>query len=157
MKTAIFYMSKHGCVEKAASLLKKYLKNDEVEIFNLKKDKLKSLNNFDKIIIGGSLHAGMLQKKIKTFYTKNLNILLKKELGIFLCCMEDGEDAKKQFNKVYPENLRNHAKATGLFGGEFVFSKMNTIEKIIIKKIAKTDKDVLKFKEEEVKAFARKF
>lgn len=157
MKTAIFYMSKHGCVEKAVFLLKEYLKNDEVEIINLKKDKIKDPESYDKIILGGSIHAGMIQRKIKTFYSRHLNVLLKKKLGLFLCCMEEGEKAKKQFDKVFPAKLRTHAKTTGLFGGEFIFGKMKPVEKFIIKKIAKTDKDISKFKKEEVKLFAENF
>lgn len=157
MKTAIFYMSKHGCVEKAAFLLKEYLKDEKIDVYNLKKDKNIGLGNYNKIILGGSIHAGMIQKKIKTFYTKNLDVLLNKELGLFLCCMKEGKEAQKHFDFVFPESLRSHAKTIGLFGGEFIFEKMNFFEKFIIKKIAKTNKNISKFKKEEVKLFAEKF
>ena len=50
-------------------------------------------------------------------------------------CYMDMAHGEKEFDEAYPEELRNHAMAKGLFGGEYVFEKMNFIEKFIIKKI----------------------
>ena len=68
--------------------------------------------------------------------------------------MYEGEEAKKQFEKGYPEELRNAAIAHGLFGGEFLFSKMNFIERKIIKKISGVTSDVFKLDLDAIKKFA---
>jgi len=154
MSTLIIYATRHGCTEKAANILAEKFAGD-ISAVNLKENKKPDLAKAEIIIIGGSIHAGHIQGKIKKFCNKNLDILKQKRLGLFLCCMEEGEKAQEQFDNAYPAELREHASATGLFGGEFNFDMMNFLEKFIIKKIAGTTENVSKFKEEEIEKFAR--
>ena len=70
-----------------------------------------------------------------------------------MCCMEEGEKATNQFNEAFPDELIQHASATGIFGGEFNFEKMNFIERYIVKKIAKIDKSISKISEENINKF----
>ncbi|MFD1637988.1 flavodoxin domain-containing protein [Evansella tamaricis] len=129
MKTLVVYCSSHGTTEKAARLLRSEL-NSETYLIDIKKEKLLSdINNYDAIIIGGSIHMGNIQGKIKQFIKKHHDVLLSKKLGLFLCCMHEGELAKEQFEKAFPESLRKVAVTTGLFGGELLLSNMNFLEK----------------------------
>ena len=153
MKTLIAYASTHGCTEKCASTLKAQLKGD-VELVNLRKIKNPDLLAYDTVIIGGSIHAGRMQGAVKRFCGKQNDNLKTKKLGLFLCCMEEGDNAWKEFNEGYPQELIDHATAKGLFGGEFDFEKMNAIEKVIIKKIGKIDKSVSKIFDANIKVFA---
>ncbi|MBU1075756.1 MAG: flavodoxin domain-containing protein [Spirochaetes bacterium] len=143
MNTTIIYMTKHGTAEKAARILEEKIR-DNVQIINLKQDKNPDLSDFDTIIIGGSIHIGKIQKGIKNFCIKNMNILLRKRIGLYLCCMEQGTNACKQFDDAFPLELRKHASATGQFGGEFYFQRMNFIERAIIKKIANIEESISK-------------
>ena len=154
MKTVIIYASKHGCTEMSAEKVKDLLDGD-VEVVPVKMARKHDLNSFDRIIIGGSIHAGMLQGAIKKFCQSNLKRLLTKKVGLFLCCMEEGDKAWEQFNNGYPEKLRNHATAKGLFGGAFNFERMNAIEKAIIKKISGTDKSISKVSDDAIKTFVK--
>lgn len=135
MKTLITYCTSHGCTEKTARELKEYLQSD-VDLCNLKKDNLPPLQNYERIIIGGSIHAGKIQKRVKDFCNTHFEALTQKELGLFICCMEEGEKAERQLQDAYPEELRQQAKAAAYFGGEFNFNKMNFFEKMIVKKVA---------------------
>ncbi len=72
-------MSKHGTTAKITELLKSELVNDKVQLFNLKNDKLKDLNEFETIIIGGSIHVDSMQNKQRKFIDSSLNILLLKK------------------------------------------------------------------------------
>jgi menaquinone-dependent protoporphyrinogen oxidase len=153
MSTLIFYATRHGCTEKAGEILKNKL-DDDVTMVNLKNNKKPDLSAFDTIIIGGSIHAGKMQSNLKKFIGQHLDSLLKKKLGLFLCCMEEGEKAQQQFDEAYPQELRNHASAVGLFGGAFDFDRMNFLERAIIKKIAKIDAGVSKIKEDNIQEFA---
>ena len=112
------------------------------------------IDTYDTVIIGGSIHAGMLQRSVKKFCNDHTKILLRKKVGLFLCCMEEGEKAEKQFNDNYPQILRDHASAKGTFGGEFIFEKMNIIAKSIVKKVANIGHSVSKISEESIKQFA---
>ena len=148
-------MSRHGCTEKTANILKEYIK-DDVTITKLGNNPSPDITKYNTIIIGGSIHAGNIQNKIKRFCNNNLSFLLNKRIGLFLCCMEKGQTAQKQFDEAYPEQLRNHAAASGLFGGEFDFSKMNLFEKAIIKKIANITESISRLNKQAITEFAEK-
>lgn len=156
MITCIAYVTKHGCTEKIARILQERLRGD-VSVINLKKDGNPDLSRYDCIIVGGSIHAGKVQKGIQRFCGKNRDALLKKRLGLYLCHMEEGDAAQKQFVEAYPADLRAHAAVTGLFGGEFDFKKMNFIERNIVRNIAKIEESVSRIDMDAVHAFAKKF
>jgi menaquinone-dependent protoporphyrinogen oxidase len=156
MSTAIVYKSSHGTTEKAVKQLNEGLHDSNIQVFNLKRDKAPDIDKFDTLIIGGSIHAGSLQGKIKRFCKRNMDYLLNKKVGLFLCCMAGGDEAKGQFDKAFPEQLRNHAVATGLFGGEYLIDKMNFVEKFIIKKISGVTESTSSFKPEEIDVFINK-
>jgi len=156
MKTAIIYATKHGCTDKCAHTLANEL-NNNAALINLDVSTNVNLDEFNTVIIGGSIHAGSMNRKIKKFIDKNMDMLQSKKTGLFICCMEEEEEkAQEQFKNAFPESLRNKAIAHGYFGGEFNFDKMNFFEKAIIKKIAKTDQNVSKINENNIKDFALK-
>ena len=153
MSTLIVYITSHGCTEKAAQMLAEQLK-DEVTLVNMKKRSRLDFSLYDTIIIGGSIHAGRIQGRVKRFCQAHLDTLKQKRLGLFLCCMEEGDNAQKQFDEAFPAELRTHAAVTGLFGGEFNFDRMNFIQRAIIKKIAGTTENVSKIKKDNIHQFA---
>jgi len=154
MATLIVYMTTHGCTEKAVRLLMNHL-GDDINLVNLEGVADPDLSRYDRVIIGGSIHMGEIQKGLRQYCERNLPVLLKKKVGIFLCCMFEGDVAKRQFEGAWPPELREHATATGLFGGEIRFDKMNVLEKMIVKKVAKIDKDVSKLNQLAVREFAQ--
>ena len=155
MKTLIVFSTKHGCTEKCAQKIKNHLSGDTV-VVNLKQNGNVDLSGFDTVIIGGSIHAGRVQTRIIKFLNKNSEILLEKKLGLFLCCMEQGEKAVKQLNDAFPNVFRNHASACEILGGEFNFEKMNFIERFIVRKVAKTEKSVSRISDDKIERFAEK-
>lgn len=155
MKTLIAYCSHHGCTEKTATELKQNL-GSGTELCNLKKDTIPELEEFDRIIVGGSIHAGRIQKKVREFCNKNMLLLLEKELGLFICCMEEGEGAQRELQQSFPEELLMTAKATAYFGGEFNFEKMNFLEKMIIKKVAHVEETTSNINHTSIRNFSEK-
>ena len=153
MKTAIIFATKQGCTEKCSQTLASELPGN-TELINLETTKEIDLMIYDTLILGGSIHAGMINKALKKFITKNLDQLTEKKVGLFLCCMEEGEKANEQFNNAFPEQIRAISKANGFFGGAFDFEKMNFIEKAIIKKIANIDNSLSKINDQNIKKFA---
>jgi len=136
MRTLILYATTHGCTEKCALDLKSRLPGT-VTTSDLKEGK-PDLAQYDTVIIGGSIHAGNMQKRLKKFCSGHVQELRAKKLGLFICCMEEGEKAQKQFRDAYPKELIDHATATGFFGGAFSFEKMNPIKRAIIKRSPKS-------------------
>ena len=154
MKTLIIYASKYGCTEKCTKLLRDRL-NGEVEIVNIKVKSIPEMTSYDNIIVGGSIYMGRIQKEINQFCLKNIGVLEKKNLGFFICCMNENDMAEKQLTASFPEGLLKNAVAIGFFGGEFIFEKMNFLEKTIIKKISKTNKDSSKLLQENIDTYAQ--
>jgi menaquinone-dependent protoporphyrinogen oxidase len=135
MKTAIVYMSKHGTTEKVVKIISEHLTHYSYDVFNLRKDKTPDVSLYDFIIIGGSIHAGVIQNRVKQFCVSNADLLLEKKVGLFLCCMEVGEKATEQFNNAFPVGLRQHAFYTGIMGGECLTDKMNFFERNLVKMV----------------------
>lgn len=155
MKTLIVYASRHGAAEKCARLLAERL-GGNVDVFDLKKAGPVDPSGYESVVVGGSIHAGKVQSRVKKFCESRAETLLKKRLGLFICCMEEGDKAWKQFHDAFPARLVDHAAARGLFGGAFDFERMNWLEKTIIGKIAGVKESVCKINDPAVDEFAEK-
>ncbi len=136
MSTLIVYASKYGCTETCAELLSRELIG-EVDIVNLKKARDINISKYEKIIIGGSIYIGKIQKEVTDFCLSNLDKLTEKRIGLFICGMQEGNTINTEINQNFNSILIENAEAKECFGGEFIFEKMNFFEKIIVKKVAK--------------------
>lgn len=152
MSTLIVYGTKHGTAESCAKELCKMLL-EKAELQNLKLNSNIDISKYDKVIIGGSIYAGRIQKEVSAFCTKNIDLLKEKKLGFFICCMNENE-GEKQINTVFPKELLQNAIVTDSFGGAFEFNKMNFFERFIVKKISKVDKDKNAILMDNIKKFA---
>lgn len=152
MSTLIVYATKYGFTKTCAEMLAKKL-DEKAEIYDLN---IKRPNPalYDKVIIGGSIYAGRLRKPVALFCTENLNTLKGKKLGLFICGMAEGDDARKQLESSYPSELLSTAVAKESFGGGYDFNKMNFLERFIIKKISKSDKNQSRVMDENMTRFA---
>lgn len=151
MSYLLIYMSHHGTTQKIASRIAEEL-GSGVMLVNLGDRDAPDITDFSTIIIGGSIHMGLLQKKIISFCEQNKDKLLGKRLGLFLCFMNK-EEGQKEFDKVYPLELREHALAKGLFGGELLLEKMNFVERMVVKTVKTIKKSVSEIEEDEVLGF----
>lgn len=155
MKTTIIYATSHGCTEKAVHELSQKL-SGEIFTYNLLQNPRPSFEDADRVIIGGSIHAGQIQKKVRDFCTANIEALSDKEIGLFICCMYEPEVAREQIKNAFPEELHQMAKTEAIFGGEFNFEKMNFVEKMLVKKIAKVRESVSKLDHNSIDQFANR-
>ena len=116
---------------------------NEVELFSLKNNPNPDICGFDTVVLGSPIYAGQASKKMKVFCKINESVLLQKKTGLFVCGMHpDKDQQEKELKDAYPDALQKSAVATGFMGGEFLFERMNFFERLIIKKIAKTDSSV---------------
>lgn len=152
MKSVIIYSTKHGTTQKVAEMISQMAK-EKPELINLKKVKDVNLDNYDRIIIGGSIHAGNVQGRIKRFCHDHYLELSTKPLGLFLSCMEE-DKAQEQFDNAYPESLRKAAVSTKLTGGEILLDRMNFLERYMVKKMGKMTESVSNLKEDKIRELA---
>ncbi len=133
MKTLIAYSTTLGCTEQCASRLKKELGPD-VDMYRISRRRRLNFSEYSTVIIGGSIHEGMIQYAVRKFCEYNLDNLLKKEVGLFICCVDPGENEDELLNKAFPAVLLESALATSYFGGELNFKKMNLMQTIMTQK-----------------------
>ena len=149
MKTAIIYATSHGTTEKVAQQIQNGLGADNALLINLKTTKTVDLSIFDTAIIGGSIHAGQMQGKVKTFCKNYMVDLLRKRVGLFMVGMNEPQ-FEAEFSNAFPELLRKHAITSKCVGGEFLFEKMNFIEKLIVKKVSGISHNVSKIDDSKI-------
>lgn len=135
MNTLIIYASKHGSAEKCASELTQRL-TGKVDVYNIKDGKIPEISSYERIIIGGSIYAGKVQREVSEFCQNNLNILKQKKVGLYLCCMNKKE-FETQLKSSFPQELIDTAVSAENFGGEFRFKEMNLLEKLVTKMVSK--------------------
>lgn len=152
MNTLIVYATKHGCSESCAMMLCKQLTGN-VELYNLKEKRVPVLAEYDRVIIGGSIHMGKIQKEVHDFCTKNMDILLDKKIGLFVCGMLF-EKADEELNNSFPKELSTRAIAKEFFGGDYRFNRMNYLDRLVVKQVAKVNNDISQIKEENIIRFA---
>jgi menaquinone-dependent protoporphyrinogen oxidase len=149
MNIAIIYSSSRGTSEKVAKQIQNGLGADNASLINLKETKAIDLSLFGTLIIGGSIHAGQMQGRVKTFCKKNMVDLLQKRVALFMVGMNEPE-FENEFNNAFPELLRNHAISSKCVGGEFLFEKMNFFEKLIVKKVSGITRNISKIDENKI-------
>jgi menaquinone-dependent protoporphyrinogen oxidase len=140
MSTLIAYSSTLGCTEQCVSKLKEDL-GEGVELIRISRRSRYNLDPYENIIIGGSIHAGMIQRSVYKFCENYLEVLLQKQVGLFVCCIDPDADEQEIIARAFPEKLVNHALASGFFGGELNIKKMNLLQKIMTRKAARLQKE----------------
>lgn len=140
MKTLILYATTYGFTKDCALELKEYLQG-EVNMVNINSSKELAIEEFETIIIGGSIYVGQLNKKLKSYCTDHKEELMKKRLAFFLCSgMAD--QYEQNLANSYPEELLQKAVSIKYFGGELRMEKMKFFHKAITKLIKKaTEKE----------------
>lgn len=152
-KYLIAFKSKHGTARDLAVELQARLGAADTDLVELKRGVHVDPSGYETVIVGGPVYMGNVQKRLRKFLKKHRAVLLERRLGLFLCYM-DTEHGREEFDKVYDEELRAHAVAHGLFGGEFRFDEMNRLEKLLVKKASGITDSVSKIDRKALEAFA---
>jgi menaquinone-dependent protoporphyrinogen oxidase len=134
MKTLILYATKTGTTREVAGRIAK--KFDGAVLHDLKQPNIPSVAEFDRVIVGSSVYAGMIRKEAKTFLTQNTEILKTKTLGLFTCGF-DASREKDYFNTNFPADVLQAAKVAYFLGGIFDPEKAGALGRFAIKVIAK--------------------
>lgn len=152
MKTAIIYYSKHGTTERVAHLIGENL-NHKVDYISLRENAKPDIRTYDRIILGTSIYAGTPGRKFSQFCNKNRSLLKEKVIGLFICCMNKEQEVE-EMNNAFPEYFQQSAIPKAILGGEFLFDKMNCIERFITKKVAKIESSVSCLRYDAIREFA---
>jgi menaquinone-dependent protoporphyrinogen oxidase len=133
MKALILCATKYGATQEIANRIASRL--DDATILDLSKNSDPDLCDYECVIVGSAIYAGMIRKEAKAFLVQNTEALQGKRIGIFL----SGLDPSKE-DEVYEANfeaeLLGTIKAKSHLGGLFDPKKTNLAERLVMKAAA---------------------
>jgi len=155
MNTLIAYASKYGATRQACQELAGKL-SGTVTLADLATGETADPGDFDRVLVGGAIYAGGLRPEAKLFLQTHHDVLLRKDLGLFLCgADETADNREKFFADNVPAELLAHARVRGHFGHQFHFDRMNFFERMIVRKIVKVRQSEDRLDLEAIGRFAR--
>lgn len=156
MNSVIIYTTKYGSVEKAARMLKSHL-SGEVDLIDLTKEKAPTLDQYDQVILGGSIYMGKIQSILSDYIRATLPLLLSKRIGLFICAGHPEEHLRvKELQEVFPAEIFNHAVAKEVFGHEYQLERLNTLHKFVMTKVIGITESRSEISEEVIERFAKR-
>jgi menaquinone-dependent protoporphyrinogen oxidase len=153
MKIAIIYGTKYNTVTSCVEKLTAGLNGHSVASFPIKLSKEIPLEEFDAIILGGSIYLGRTQKELVEFSKKKESELHQKKVGFFLC---SAFALPQEFSVNFPESLLKHSVANENFGYEMHPSDYTFMEKTMVKMIPAKDLGPQGIKEAKIHEFIAK-
>ena len=132
MRSLILFATKYGSVEKCAQFLKEKL-TGEVDVVNIRKDKIPALDMYDTVILGGSIYIGKIQKEISRYCEDKKALLKTKKLGLFLCAGEESDKKYGYFETSFTKELFDHAVSKEIFGHELYYEKLSLLDKLALR------------------------
>lgn len=148
MNTLIAYAGKYGGTRSCAEKIKARLPGT-VTLFDLEDGTAPDLSGYDTVIIGCSVYMGKPRKAVVRFCRAQSGALMEKDVGLFLCCIQDIEKSlMQQYALAFPKALLAHAKVHGQLGGVVDFTKLTPVDRFIMNLVAgdlrkKTGGDVI--------------
>jgi len=150
MKTLILYATKHGATKEIAKRISALIPDSTV--CDLKSSNIPNTSDFDRVIIGGSVYAGSVRRETKTFVAQNADTLLKKQIGLFISSLTNGE-YEQAFAVNFPSDVLSVAKAKANLGGIYDPKTAGFFEKIIMRIVTKQSGYFTSITDEKIQLF----
>jgi menaquinone-dependent protoporphyrinogen oxidase len=140
-RTLICYGTRYGSTEEIAERIGEVLreKGASVDVVDLKKGKIKSLEDYVLVVVGSGIQANNWTKEPKKFLEKNRKELSRKRVATFVSCGSAYDPTKcdeatehhlRQVAGKYPEIA---FVAMGLFGPKYDSTRGNFLMRKIMK------------------------
>jgi menaquinone-dependent protoporphyrinogen oxidase len=140
-RTLICYGTRYGSTGEIAERIGEILKEKgaSVDVIDLKKGKVKDLDNYELIIVGSGIQVDKWTKEPKKFLEKNKDVLSRKRVAIFVSCgtandpTRCDEATEKYLKQVAVENPDIRFVAMGLFGPKYDSTQGNFLVRKVMK------------------------
>jgi menaquinone-dependent protoporphyrinogen oxidase len=137
-KALIVYGTRYGATEMTSKEIAEVFREEglDVDVANLKKDKVKDINDYDLVLVGSGIKIKKWTKEPEKFLGKFKKDLAKKKVALFICCgakypLDEKADVETELEYAKTHHLEEKAAkynlqpiALGLFGGVYNFNKM---------------------------------
>jgi len=139
MKVLIVYSSKYGAAQWAVKEIASLLERDHgavTEVFNIRNSTPPSPKDFDCVVLGSSVYAGQMNKKLELWAESNQDAIVHKTLGLFVTALTRGDKAMSYLEAGFPPAILARACAKTETGGLADMQKMKWLDRLIMKKVA---------------------
>jgi menaquinone-dependent protoporphyrinogen IX oxidase len=137
-KALIVYGTRYGATEMTSEEIAKVFRQEglDVEVVNLKKDKVKDINDYALVAVGSGIQIHRWTKEPEKFLKKFNKELAKMKVALFVCCgstmpLDDKVDKAESIEKARTKYLEEKAAkynlqpvALGLFGGVYNYNRV---------------------------------
>ncbi|MCU4751364.1 protoporphyrinogen oxidase [Halobacteria archaeon AArc-curdl1] len=100
-----------------------------------------SIDDFEAVIVGASIHAGAHQSSVREFVVDHREVLERKPTAFFQVSLssadESGEPKAAEYVEAFLEETDWNPDRIGLFGGALRYSKYGFLKRLMMKQIAK--------------------
>ena len=142
MKTLIAYRSKYGAAASCARALAQRLTMETV-VADLAQRPWPDPSQFDAVLIGGSIYTGRIQREVGRFCESNRRALSGRPVGLYICCMYQGDQAQAQLQGAYPQWLSSRAFVARSVGGELHRGELSLFDRFLLLGLPRSTMDVL--------------
>jgi menaquinone-dependent protoporphyrinogen oxidase len=141
MSALVAYATKHGMTKAYAEAMAAEI-GSGTKVVDLASRDAKGIDlaSYDTVILGSGVYAGRPRPALASFLHDRSTELARKRLGLFLCGMAKGTEARAKLAEVFPETLRTRAKASAYLPGFIYKEKLGGLERIVIGMIEKSQK-----------------
>jgi menaquinone-dependent protoporphyrinogen oxidase len=146
-KILVAYGSKRGSTAEIAERIGETLRQKGLQVDVLDAGTVIDLTPYSKIILGSSVYIGLWHKKAVRFLKKNIEVMEKLPVWLFICGPTGpGNPIEQMGGWFYPKSLqpiieRIHPHGITCFGGKLELKTLNPFEKWIINKVKAPEGD----------------
>ena len=153
MKVLIAYATRGGATAEIARMIAGDLsgRGIEAEMVEIRGAAKLPFGDYDAVILGASINAGMIQNRMKRFSEAREDELCSLPLYIYVSCLAQGEEARGYIEQNFSPRLNAHSSGRFAPGGIINFARLPWIKRFILKKMAGIDGDRREIREVEVR------
>ncbi len=141
MSVLIVFRSRYGATARCARILSERIRS-RTTVVDLGAVRRPGVTDFDVVLVGGSIYGGKVQRDVPAFCERNREALLGRSVGLFLCCLSEGEHAAQQLEGAFPPWLLAHAFARSLPGGELHYRALRPLDRLLVRSVTSSRHDV---------------
>lgn len=134
MEILIVYRTQYGSTKRCAELIRDGV-GEDVTLVDLRDTPRPAVDDFDVVLIGGSIYGGLIQREVVAFCGRNRDRLLARKVGLFICCLYREERAMEQLESAFPGWLRDRAFAKYPLGGALEPEKLRPMDRFLVERL----------------------
>ena len=145
MKILVAYRTRYGTTRRYARLLAEKL-GGEVTVADLRRKGRLSPAAFDLVLLGSPIFAGAVPSGVTRFCERHRAELLRVPVGLFICCLYEGQKAQAQLDSAFPDWLALHAFGRWALGGEIRLEALRFFDRLLVRALGRDVSSISRFR-----------